>query len=129
MMKPFIFITLILCAVSVFAGDSKSLPLPEGTFIGKVYNNFKEDPVSTHFFLDKQGALRGKYTIKEGRKSVKGTLKNIKSESDYVFFMVWEDAYGEGTLRLLFAEDYESFTGYWGDSETSNSLPWNGTKN
>ena len=123
-MKKIIFILCTLMSALAFGGDFETI---EGKYEGEVYNGAGLEPVVTQFFV-KKGQLQGVYEIKEMDEFARGTLKNIKRESEFVYVMEWQDKYGKGKVRVLFSENYDSFTGFWGDSQTPVSLPWNGYK-
>ncbi len=127
-MRSIALITILLFSTAVFSDDADLLAKFAGTFEGSLFNGSDMDPVITSFSLNDKGELSGKYAMGEEKSIELGTLEDIHIESAYSISMTWKDKYGEGTLRILFSEDYQVFWGFWGDSETPAAITWNGLR-
>lgn len=99
-----------------------------GSYEGAVSNGDDYDPVATTFYRDAQGELAGSYVIEEEQGSATGNLSEFRTESKYTAVFTWSDKYGDGTLRILFSEDYQLFAGFWGSNGAAATLPWLGAK-
>ena len=127
-MRSIALVSILLFSTAAFCDDTDLLAKFAGTFNGSLFSGSDMDPVITSFTLNKQGELSGKYAMGEEEGLEVGTLKDIHIESAFSISMTWKDKYGEGTLRILFSEDYQVFWGFWGDSETPAALTWNGIR-
>ena len=78
-----------------------------GSYKGAVSNGEDYDPVATTFYRDAQGELAGSYVIEEEQGSATGNLSEFRTESKYTAVFTWSDIYGDGTLRILFSDDYQ----------------------
>ena len=85
------------------------------------------DPVLTTFKYS-DGELSGIYAVGEEAGLEVGILSECTWENPYVLKCRWKDKYGAGTLRMLFSAHYKSFRGFWGKSDDTASLPWDGVK-
>ena len=132
-MRSIIFFTILVfsnlvLSIPAFSNDNETLSNISGVFEGNLLSNQKLLPVETRFNLTDQGNLTGTYVMTEEGGTETGKFKNIKLDSDYSLTMTWVDKYGEGTLRVLFSEDYSTFKGFWGDSVNSIGLDWDGDR-
>jgi len=99
-----------------------------GTYEGEVFNGDNRDPVRTMLKIDESGALVGEYMMGEETKLEFGTLADARFVDQYTVQFDWKDVYGAGSVRILFAADYRAFSGYWGKSPDSTTLPWTGVR-
>lgn len=126
-MKRIVLIAALLLSSHAISGDSDLFANVEGIYEGSLFSGADMDPVITSFQFE-NGQLSGKYAMGEEEGLALGSLADIQVESPYSLSMTWTDKYGEGTLRILFSEDYQAFNGFWGYSETPVRLPWSGIK-
>lgn len=85
-------------------------------------------PVRTTFYKNSNGKLSGEYIFNDKGKEIFGTLENFRMESGYSVFK-WKDPYGEGTLKIKFYANLESFQGHWAsynDKPDNKSFSWMG---
>lgn len=125
-MRPRIVCLVLLCAFSVTwaqIGHGQTI----GKYRGRVISQGKELPVVTTLYRDKKKQIVGRYIIIEGKELTKGTLTGFKSTGRFEGEFTWSDKFGQGTLRLTFASDLESFDGYWGVNQRTN-FRWNGDR-
>lgn len=127
-MKSILLFAILTFSIPAFSSNDEALSNIAGVYAGSLLSNGDMLPVTTHFTLSDQGELTGTYELIEEDGSEAGTLKNINVNSDFFLTMTWEDKYGEGTLRVLFSEDYSVFKGFWGDSGNLITLDWDGAK-
>ena len=130
-MKKSIVLMLVLCSSVVFAEDQEQRFIGQsivGSYAGEAFNGSDLDPVITSFSLGGSGRLAGKYVVNSEEGPEHGTLTDFRMDTPYAASMTWHDRYGQGTLRIIFSENYSSFVGFWGSDKFSTSLPWNGVK-
>ena len=127
-MRSILLFALLIFSIPAFSANDEALSNISGTYKGALLSNGDMLPVTTHFKLTHQGELTGTYELTEEGGLEVGKLKNINVSDDFFVTMIWEDKYGEGTLIILFSEDYLTFKGFWGDNENPIALDWNGVK-
>ena len=98
------------------------------TYEGQVYNGDNMDSVLTTFAIVAEKSLSGTYVVEEESGLESGNLTDCQFEGGYTVTCTWIDKYGKGTARILFASDYRSFSGYWGNSADTTMFPWNGVR-
>jgi len=100
-----------------------------GTYTGVATSSGTDYPVSTTFLVDASGNITGTYVIEESRRMVGGKFDRAKVLGIGSIDLDWKDDFGRGKLRVVFSEDFNSFTGNWGDEQqlTLNSI-WTGKK-
>lgn len=128
-MKPLLLlILLVLPGLAAAQGVPANLADFSGTYTGDVYNGDDLDPITTVFRVADGNRLTGNYSVGAEQFTYEGTISSIVFEDDHTITGEWTDRFGEGFLRLQFARDFSSFTGFWADYDTDNQLPWNGTR-
>ena len=120
-------IALAICSTAQ-AQERTAKPVIRGTFQGQVYNGDDMDPVFTTFKPNANGEMSGTYAMGEEDGLELGTLSEFEWEGPYTLKCKWKDKYGTGTLRILFSAEYRMFRGFWGESEVTAFLPWDGVK-
>lgn len=120
-------IFLMTAALSC-ASEGPNFALLVGTYSGEVLNGTDLDPILTTFEIDNEGNFVGEHVLGEDDRLITGTLSDFNIEGQYTMSMTWSDIYGEGTLRILFSENYSSFMGFFGNEDTYVAAPWNGIK-
>ena len=88
-----------------------------GTYRGKILHWGRFHPISTTFHRDAQRGLAGSYVIAEEEGPSTGDLTEFRLESKYTALFSWSDKDGTGTVRIVFSEDFEFFTGFWGPDD------------
>jgi hypothetical protein len=99
-----------------------------GCFYGRIFSGDDMDSIKTFLQYTTDGAIVGEYVIYEENEEVEGRLVRLLPVSQYVFRGKWEDAFGEGPVRLLFTSQFDAFTGYWGPHPDSIFAPIYGSK-
>lgn len=128
-MKQFLCIFLLAMPGVLFAQQvPDTLEKFSGTYSGDVYNGDDLDPITTVFRLADGNRLTGSYTVGAEQFTYEGAISSIVFEDAWTITGEWTDRFGEGFLRLQFARDFSSFTGFWADYDTDNELPWNGQR-
>ena len=127
-MRSILLFAILIFSVPVFGASDEALSNIAGVYKGSLLSNGDMLPVTTHFNRTDQGELTGTYELTEEDGLEVGKLKNINVRDDFFATMTWEDKYGEGTLIILFSEDYLRFKGFWGDNGNPIALDWDGVK-
>jgi hypothetical protein len=122
-----LLIALTFCTATL-AQERTVKPVIRGTFQGQVYNGDDMDPVLTTFKHNANGDSSGTYAMGEEDGLEVGMLSDFEWEGPYTLKCKWKDKYGTGTLRILFSAEYRMFRGFWGKSEDTAILPWDGVK-
>ena len=100
-----------------------------GTYTGIATSAGIDYPVSTTFVVDAAGNITGTYVIEEAHRMMGGKLGGSKILGLGSVEFDWNDDAGRGKLRVVFAEDLNSFTGNWGnDHQLDLNYNWNGKK-
>jgi hypothetical protein len=100
-----------------------------GSFKGSILDDSWDlAPAITEFYSNDNGVLSGQFLAYEGEELVEGQLSEFQVESEYTLTATWRNKSREGKVRILFAEDYEMFMGFWGGDVNSVSFPWVGRK-
>lgn len=99
-----------------------------GVYLGTVRSGGHAIPISTEFFVDKDGNISGAYTMTESSGIVEGMLYEFRSEGGYTLTATWRDKYGSGALRMIFSHDGHLFRGFWGPDDQHAMMQWDGTK-
>ena len=100
-----------------------------GAYVGTATSAGQDIPVTTTFVLDDRGRLTGTYLLEEAQGMLGGKLENAKILGLGTIQFEWIDDAGRGTLRVVFSEDLNSFTGNWGDNaQLELGYKWNGKK-
>lgn len=130
-MKLFLPLLFLLASGCTTVTESAPEPTPPfvGSYIGKVYDGGIFSPVETTFAVSKDGHLTGRYAMQTEAGVEQGNLTDLRRQSEYSLSMHWEDRFGDGILRVLFSEDFNTFIGFWGSETTPASLPWGGKRN
>jgi hypothetical protein len=122
-----LLIALTFCGATQ-AQEHSAKPVIRGAFQGQVFNGDDMDPVITNFKQNANGDTSGTYVMGEKDGLETGTLSDFQWEGPYTLRCQWKDKYGTGTLRILFSAEYRMFRGFWGKSEDTAFLPWDGVK-
>ena len=123
----FIFVFAALGAFAYGQSDSKPASIV-ATFEGHMLNDGGLDPVLTTFTIQGSDRLSGTYVIEDENNAEAGSLSAFQWEGSYTVNCVWRDKHGSGHLRILFAADFRSFRGFWGESADTTSFPWDGVR-
>ena len=97
-----------------------------GRFAGTVLNAGKMECHYTTFSLQ-DGHLVGHYRIQDDE-PFEGELTNFVPGGEGRGTFTWTDRYGVGVEFVIFAADYSSFTGAWGNSSIDPRNPVFGTR-
>jgi len=99
-----------------------------GTYTGEVFNGDDMDPIVTVFRMAGGNRLTASYSVDAEQFTYEGVVSSIVFEDERTITGEWTDRFGEGFLRLQFSVDFNSFTGYWSDYDSTSELPWHGSK-
>lgn len=99
--------------------------LDDAAYSGTLQTGLRTLPVITRFRVN-TGRIEGSYEFKERDDIVEGTIKDCTVEGAYTIVCSWEDKYGSGGLRIVFARGASSFSGFWGEAKDETFFPWNG---
>ncbi|MEM7121269.1 MAG: hypothetical protein AAF563_08350 [Pseudomonadota bacterium] len=131
--RPFILALIALLIVATTPASAQDGPVDParivGTFQGQALSGGEAVEVVTVFAVDSNDDLVGTYSFRQGGEWFDGTLTKARlSEQGDVTF-IWQDAFGAGTLTIMFADDYQSFAGAWSSLEdTTDAFPWTGKR-
>ena len=107
---------------SAFAGAA-------GTYEGKAFSGDGLVPVTTRFTVGPGGRVEGSYAFTQGGTDYDGSLREARIVGARTLVFIWHDAWGYGTLEVVFAQDFGSFTGGWAELEDSSGVhPWVGRR-
>lgn len=102
-----------------------------GRYCGVIVSGGEELPGLTEFSVAGE-EISGDYIFLDtsnGDAPTPGTLSECSFADDGELSCLWTDNFGSGSLTVRFAEDADSFSGYWSPPETNGVFfPWNGVR-
>ncbi|WP_141656873.1 hypothetical protein [Marinomonas fungiae] len=128
-MKYLYLTCVLLFSLPAFSADNDWLKNITGDYEGEIYNDNVMTSAVTSFYVNKEGEVIGTYLIVEDdNDNEPGILTNLRVIGENSVSMTWIDKYGQGTLNVLFSEDFDAFTGFWGTETVYVNLPWYGER-
>ncbi len=132
-LRPAVLVFAALLVVATTQAQAQDGPADParivGTFQGQALSGGEVVEVITTFAVDKDNDLVGTYRFRQGGEWFDGTLTKARLSEGGDVTLIWQDAFGAGTLTITFADDYQSFTGAWSSLEdTTDAFPWTGKR-
>ncbi|TAD79589.1 MAG: hypothetical protein EA001_03820 [Oscillatoriales cyanobacterium] len=99
-----------------------------GRYPGQIFNGDSPVPGTTEFTQGRDGQIAGRYEMIESTGPALGTITNCQALADRTLRCTWQDKYGEGLFEATFAEDFNSFEGFWRTPDSLQRFVWNGAR-
>ena len=123
--------SLVLASLLVFeiANSSNLGDNVSGVYKGEIGGGGRIYPGVTEFTQDSDGKIKGRYTVEAGDTIVNGELYRCteKQETRQVICR-FKDKFGTGVVDLLFAKEFDSFSGLGTDDGFPDKILWNGKR-